>query len=216
MKRTVTVTGVGAAGARPDLAEVTVTVEASDPEYRKCVASNSAKTDLLRSALISLGFDGDALKTRDFQVIPQYESRREQETFRQVFTGYSCVHRTVIRFDWDSESLARVIDAVTGCGADAEVGIRFTVKNAEELINAGITEAARSARRKAEVLCAASGGTLGKLISAEYRQDTPDLYSPTSYVPAGRMMAKMAGAETDIRPEDVQFRQYATLVWELV
>jgi len=216
MKRTITVTGAGEVAAKPDLAEITVTAEAADRDYRTCVALGEAKTTALRCALAPLGFEAEDLKTREFQVFPQYEGRQENGVYTQVFTGYSCTHRLTVRFPLERERLAAVIDAVTASGADAALNIRFTVKDAAALVEEALAQAVDSARRKAAALCAAAGVTLGALLRMEYRQSSPELYSPTDFAPAaGKMLAKNARLEMDVHPEDVSFTESATLIWAI-
>ena len=214
MKRRITVTGVSRVSARPDLAEVTMTTESAHREYRVCVEQGECKSDQLRKALAPLGFPEETLRTEDYQISPQYEGRQEDGVYKQVFVGYTCIHRMRIRFDLDRERLGRVIDAVSCCGADAALGIRFTVKDPAPLLDAGLTEAVQSAERKARLLCRAAGSELGELVEIRYQPNLPELYSPTSFSPAvPRMLAKAESLQMDVNPEDVQFSESATLTW---
>ena len=92
----------------------------------------------------------------------------------------------------------------------------FTVKEPQTLETALLQAAAANARRRAEVLCAASGVKLGALRSIDYDFHDLPLRSQTTMDAAGGPMltAKRAMAE-NLRPQDLRLEDSAVFTWEI-
>ena len=78
-----------------------------------------------------------------------------------------------------------------------------------------LRSAASNAKRKAEILCDASGVTMGELISIDYNWGELDIYSHTCYNSCEDVMPIMARGAVDIDPEDIDVTDTATFVWEI-
>ncbi len=81
-----------------------------------------------------------------------------------------------------------------------------------------LRSATANAKRKAEILCDASGVTLGYLLAIDYNWSELNIYSGTRYdiaedCMAAPMMAKCANIE--IEPDDIETSGTATFVWEI-
>ena len=73
-----------------------------------------------------------------------------------------------------------------------------------------------NAKRKAEILCEASGVKLGDLIAIDYNWGELDIYSHTRYDCCEDALYPMAASKAiDIDPDDIDVSDTATFVWEL-
>lgn len=73
-----------------------------------------------------------------------------------------------------------------------------------------------NAKRKAEILCEASGVKLGDLIAIDYNWGELDIYSHTRFDCCEEAMAPMMKAKAiDIDPDDIDVSDTATFVWEI-
>lgn len=218
MSRTITVKGTGKASVSPDLTVVTLTVCAADPDYAKAVNKASRMLDSLKEALAGVGMQEGDLKTGSFNVSTEYESVRDKNgNYTQKFKGYSCVHGLKLEFDFDSDKLADVLAAISGCLAEPQLNVAFTVRDRDAVCEEALRSAADNARKKAAILADASGVKLGKLIGIEYGIAEFALHSPTVYAMADNCAAKGAvrAARMTVNPEDVSVSDTATFVWEI-
>lgn len=73
-----------------------------------------------------------------------------------------------------------------------------------------------NAKRKAEILCEASGVELGQLLAIDYNWGELDIYSHTRYDMADECLAapKMMSS-IEIEPDDIETSDTATFVWEI-
>lgn len=71
--------------------------------------------------------------------------------------------------------------AIAHCLAQPELSIAFTVKDPTAVNEALLREATVNAKKKAELLCEASGVKLGQLLTIDYNWDELNIFSNTRY-----------------------------------
>ena len=104
---------------------------------------------------------------------------------------------------------------VSGCTAEPELNIRFTVADPAALSDELLRSAAVGARQKAEVLAAASGAHLGELVRVYYTWEDRDFAAPTVMTAAG-VRPRAKAAVMDFTPEDIDLTDQVTFTWELL
>ena len=121
-----------------------------------------------------------------------------------------------LSFYLDMKRLGETISAIGGCRAKPDLNIRFTVKE-PEAVNARLLQAAAdNARRKAELLCAASGVKLGQLQHIEYNWKDTSVYSRTAVNADRAVMPMMKNAfRAEMTPEDIELSDSAAFIWEI-
>ena len=123
-----------------------------------------------------------------------------------------------LAFDFDSKQLAKVISAIADCGAQPELSIAFTVKNPSVVSDELLISATENARAKAEILCKASGSTLGQLLNIDYNWGELNVYSRTSYEVEDciqPLMAMSKCAAPEIEPDDIDVTDTVAFTWEI-
>ena len=121
-----------------------------------------------------------------------------------------------LAFDFDMVRLSQTLSAIAGCLSHPQLSITFTVKDATAINEEMLRSATINAKRKAEILCDASGAKLGNLIAIDYNWGELDIYSHTRFDCCEEAMAPMKACSLDIDPEDIDVSDTATFVWELV
>ena len=217
MKRTITVKGVGTATAKPDFIVISMNIVSRDKEYVKAVSNANERIAMLQKAIMAAGFAKEDLKTLSFNVRTMYKNQQnEQGLWVPVFDGYECRYRLKLSMDMDARKLADTLTEISNSGADSEFSIEFTLKNPEVIADAVLKSATESARRKAKVLCEASGEKLGELISIDYDWNDIRVASASAY--AVNTMARGIsedGGVPEFEPEDIRSSDSVTFVWEI-
>ena len=217
MSRTIAVKGVGSLRVKPDWVVFSMELEVKDEVYERAVALSSDQIGELTQALVNAGFEKDELKTSSFQVRAEYRSEQnERGNYIQVFDGYVCRSGMKLAFDLDMPRLGETMSAIGSCRAKPELNISFTVKEPEAVNSRLLRAAAANARGRAEVLCAASGVSLGELQHIEYNWSELLAFSRTA-VSADRMaMPMMKNAfRADMTPEEIELSDSAAFIWEI-
>lgn len=112
--------------------------------------------------------------------------------------------------------LSEVLVTIASCPTHLELDIVFTVKNPTEINDKLLKEAANNAKKKAELLCEASGVKLGQLLTIDYNWGELNINSDTKYKFDGKTFKGFfAISSMDIEPDDIDVRDTATFVWEI-
>lgn len=214
--RTITVKGIGAVSVKPDLIVLRLSMETAEYEYDAAMKAAAEKIDFLNKALEAAGFEKKSAKTADFRVRADYDRLNDGKgNYTSVFMGYKCRHELKIEFDFDTKRLAKALSEISECIAKPEISIDFTVKDSSAVGGELLKAAAKNAREKAEILCAASGAKLGELLSIDYNWGELHLYSATDYDVEDKCMMLGAADDMDIEPEEIKARDTATFAWEI-
>jgi len=217
MNRTITVKGMGKINAKPDLAILTVNLEAKEMEYEAAIVSAAKKINNLQDSITSVGFQKTDLKTTKFEVSPQFENVRDKiNSYKLVFDGYVVIHNLKLEFDLDMKRMSEVLTALANCGANPEFTIAFSVKNKSMVRESLLINATENAKAKAAILAKASGVKLGQIIRIDYNWGELQLYSHTRYNAPDMMMVSEDAPSIDIEPEDIDVSDSVTLIWEII
>lgn len=211
-KRTITVTGTGVAAARPDEIELGLRLSAQSMEYKDAVALSARQHESIVAALAPCGIAREEIKTSSFTVDTVKEGERDANgNYKERFAGYRCVNAVNIAFPLDMERLGRILTAVSESGAEPELDISFTLHDKDSLKDEALRRAAAASRRRAELLCAASGVKLGELSRVDYSWGEVRVRSETNMAMGMRVMA--CKQDMALEPEDVRVEDTVTFTW---
>jgi len=171
--------------------------------------------EMLREAIVEAGFKANDLKTTNFNVRAVYENEETKDgnskRYGKVFVGFECRHDLKLTFDFDNDKLNRALDTIAANLSQPRISIAFAVKDTAALNDKILKSAARDARRKAKVLCAASGVTLGKLIDINYSWDGSRAQETIVYGEC----ASVDKNSFDLQPEDINVSDSVDFLWEI-
>ena len=220
MERTIRVTGRGKMNVKPDTIELNIFVSKVYPEYAEAMEASAEMTEVLKAAAERAGFDPRDLKTTGFSINMNYEGVYDEKgNWKNKFAGYRYDHNLALRFDADNVKLGKMLWELSDCGADAEISINHTVKDPEPVRNELLAKAVKDSRTKAEVLAAASGVSLGDIISVDYSWGEMQIYNRTVYNLTFGSNSKISMTEEsfdmDIEADDIHIRDTVTVIWEI-
>lgn len=214
--KTITVKGVGTASVKPDYVIISLHLIGDDPDYAKAINKANEKIDKLKTAIKSIGFEQDQLKTENFSARSVYKNVQKMGNYTQQFSHYSSEYDLTLSFNFTQEQLSATLSAIANSGADASFSIDFTVKEPQRVAGELLISATENARHKAEVLCKASGKQLGELLSINYNWNTVNVVSRSNYAVAAEPRMMSVSAVPEFNPDDIKSQDYATFVWEIV
>ena len=215
--RTITVKGTGKVSARPDYIVLSLNIEALSETYDQAMTDASERIKNIQDAAALVGYEKCDMKTTSFNVQTRYENVKDRQgNYKREFAGYACSYHLKLAFDFDSKQLAKVISAIANCGAQPEISIAFTVKNPERISEELLISATENAKTKAEILCKASGNTLGQLLNIDYNWGELNVFSRTTYDVEDciqPLMAMSKCAAPEIEPDDIDVSDTVTFTW---
>lgn len=220
MERTITIKGVGKATIKPDYVIISLAVEAKEKKYANAVESAAKKINKLNSALQESAPEAGNVMTVSYNVRADYNFVRDWKNQEQrQLDGYVCVHRLKIEFDYDTTLLGTVLSAISGCLANPQLDISFTVKDKDAVNQELLNNVVKSAQKKAETLCCSSGVSLGKLLKIDYNWNDINIFSKADLQLKDISSLALPNAPLptiDIHPNDINVTDTATFVWEIM
>lgn len=214
--KTITVKGLGKVTKSPDSIIINMKLLSFDKEYDLTMEKATKNLEEINSSLINIGFCKDMIKTTDFNVYTKYDNVRVENTYKYTFMGYECQQALKIQFDMDIKKLANVCSVISKCNAEPEITVHFTIKNPKELNEELLKSAATNASEKAKILCEATGVKLGDLVNIDYNWHDLNTYSNTNYHLEKRCLAASTMQNNiDITPDDINFSEEVTFIWEI-
>jgi len=213
-ERIITVKGTGNVSVNPDLIIITMSLTTSRFDYSQAMERIAVKTESLRNALISIGYEGKALKTTDFNINTKHESYKDAKgDWKQKFAGYSCSHDLKLEFDLDMKRLGETLGAISASTTSPKFQIAFSVKDKNAVQTELLERAVSNAADKAAILARASGVTLGAIRHIDYSWGELRLYSHTTTT--FNKMALMEKMPMDIEPEEIEVNDTVTVMWDI-
>ena len=217
--RTIIVKGTGKVSAKPDYIILSMNIEVKSKTYDLAMSEAAERIKKLQAAAVCVGYCKEDLKTTSFHVQTRYENVKDwRGNYKQEFAGYACTYRLKLAFDFDSKQLAKVISAIAGCGVKPELKIAFTVRNPAKISEELLINATENAKTKAEILCQASGNTLGQLLNIDYNWGELHLFSRTRYDVEDciqPLMTTSRCAAPEIEPDDINVSDTVAFTWEI-
>ena len=164
MPRVITVSGTGEATARPDQATVRLGVVTEARTAREALQANNAAMQAVFAELEGLDIPEENIQTSNFSVSPQYPPYRQDNNEPRRIIGYQVSNMVSVLFE-DMDKLGPGLDAIVSSGANQLHGISFSISETDALMMEARTGAVTDARARAEVLAAAAGVELGRVLS---------------------------------------------------
>lgn len=177
------VTGTAQLEVEPDMALITFSVNGQGQTADAAAAEAAEKAAAVKRALLGCGILSDNLENVSYVLRPMYNDKGK-------VTGYQADNTVKVTVD-NAAKVGSVIDKMAA-GASRIGNPEFTVKNRELLQRRLLSEAVADARSKAEMLAAAGGRKLGRMLSVQ-------AHTVSDFGRVYRNMA-MAKAEADSVP----------------
>lgn len=202
-----TVTGEGKATAAPDIATVSVGVQAQGSSVKGVQNQLNTAVNAVSAAVKKAGVDAKDIQTSNYSINPMYDysGRTQRITGYQASSNLTITVRAI-------DNANGVIDAATQAGATDVGGISFDVDDKTKVQNQARELAVADAKRKAEDAARIAGFRLGNIVS--YSENFGGV--PRPYL----MAAKAEGAPdssvaTQVEPGSSEITVIVSLGYEL-
>ena len=216
MNRLITVRGTGNLSVKPDLIIITMKLESQQYDYEKTMELAAISLQTLQEAIQLAGFDKKDLKTTSFNITTHYKSYRDKDNnYQSVFDGFICEQGLKLEFDYNTDTLSKVLTSIAKAPSEPNVKIQFSVKNKAAVSEELLINATENAKQKAEILARASEVKLGDIISIDYNWGELHLYSSTKFNMDDESMVLSDSFAPEIEPDDINVSDSVTFVWEI-
>ncbi len=206
--RSISLSGHGEVRLAPDLAIVTVGVMSSAATAREALDGNTKSMATIMAALKDAQIEMRDIQTSNFMVNPRYDYSQNNAQPPKV-VAYDVSNNVTVTVR-KLESLGVVLDQVVSSGSNQINGVMFQVSKPEAATDEARKLAVADARRKADIYAAASGVTLGQIMSLSegggYQPPVPVFKS---------MRAESVSADVPISQGEQAIAVDVNITWEI-
>ncbi len=196
------VTGEGVVKATPDQAWVTIGAESRSKISKDAQQRNAEVMTAVIQKITAFGIPKEAIKTTAIDLQPEFDYANGKQTAR----GYVARNTVEVRVD-ELAKLGDVLDAVVNSGATNIHGVRFDVKQRDQLEAAALQVAVKNASAKAQAIAQGSSRAIDRILRIE------ELSSGGGPVPMMRQMTMArADAATPVEAGELEIRAHVRLI----
>jgi uncharacterized protein YggE len=181
------VTGDARVTAKPDRVQIDIGVTTRAPQSQEAATQNARQVDTVLAAVRKAAGSTAVLKTISYSLNPNYQYHPNGG--EPTLEGYTALNVVQVTLD-ELGKIGAVIDAATQAGANHVQGIQFTLRDQDAVRAEALREAALRARAEADVLAAALGLKVLRVLSVE--ENSPRVVPIRVYGGAQRAMAAAA------------------------
>ena len=205
---TFNVTGEGKSTVVPDIAMVSLGVQASGTTVKDVQSKVNTASNAVTASVKSQGISADDIKTINYSINPNYDFNNGG----QKINGYQANSTVQVKVR-DLNKTNNVIDAGTAAGANQVGGINFDVDDKAKAQDEARKIAVADAKKKAEQASATAGFTLGRLVN--YQEDFAGNIRPFPMMASGVTKDSAPTPPTQVEPGTSEINITVTLSYEI-
>ena len=204
------VSGTGKMSVKPDLATLSVGVEAQEASVSQAQTEASQAMDSVINVIKAQGVEDKDIQTQYFSI--QQITRYDQPTQQTVVTGYRVTNIVTAKIR-NLDSVGTIIDAAARAGGDLTRinGLSFSIEDPARYYDEARTKAVQAAKKTASQLATLNNVTLGKPTFVSEGAST--LQSPTKGV---TVPSPAPLPETPISPGEIEISLTVQIAYEIV
>lgn len=166
--------------------------------------------------LLQNGFTTEDMKTRNFVV--REDQKYDEVTRTYLFDGFSFNQNATLKFDYNKERMAKIMEDLSKLDNAPTCQINFGVKDAKECKRKILSKAYKEAELQAQAIAEAADKSLKQCVKVDFKPFTTDYVSQTTfdsdmmYAKSARLGAAPAIINTFI-PEDIELSETLYCLW---
>jgi uncharacterized protein YggE len=209
-KNTLRVSGKGKVTAKPDKANIAISVDTTNQNASIAVKENAEKMNRVMEKLKTQIGKNDKISTTGYSLTPVYTY--DEKTRKSELSGYR-VSNSIIVESKNLDRVGKLIDSATQAGANRIDRLSFDTDKRDEYRKQALVKAVQDARETADIVAKAAGVTIVKII-----QISPSYEIPTPIYREFALTAKATPAPpppTQIEPGEITVNASVNMVFEI-
>lgn len=158
---TITVSAFGEAFAKPDIAQISVSVVEEAKTVLEAQKKHSESINKVINYLKDSGMEEKDIKTSTYNIYPQYNWTESQG---RVFIGYQITQTLDVKIR-NLDKVGQILGGVTEMGANQIGGINFVIDDEDAVKREARKQAIEKAKEKADQIAKDLGVSFGRLVS---------------------------------------------------
>lgn len=212
-KRTLSITGEASCFMKPDMCNISFTVNKYSVDYSECVNELNEEISEILAKLKKIKIDKNSLTTKDFNINPH--SVYDEDLKEYVFIEYIGEHKIDINIDNDSKVINKVLGMLNENEFTPKVSIYFGLKDENIIKEKALEMAINKAKRNAEIISKNLQVKLVNILDIKYNFEE-NFTTRRRYEYLDDMSICDSSCEFNIMPQDTKHSESVSVVWEIM
>jgi hypothetical protein len=211
--RTITVSGEGKISAKPDIANVSLSVVSKGATVKAVTTENNTKMNAVLNAVKATGVDSKDITTSQYSLYPEYDYNYLSRGTNKII-GYNLTQEITIKVR-DLEKVDTILDSGTKAGANQVGSLVFDIDDTGPIKKQAREMAFTKAREKAQEMAAQAGVSLGRVVT--FSEEAP-VYPIPYYnfaMEARSMDAAVPEAAPSVEPGQKELTMSVSVTYEI-
>lgn len=209
--RTITVSGDGKISAKPDIANVSLSVVSKGLTVKQVTTDNNTKMNKVLAAVKDLGIDSKDITTSQYSLYPDYDYTSTSGVNKII--GYSLTQEITIKIR-DLSKVDDVLDTGIKSGANQVGSLSFDIDDTGAVKKQARQMAFEKAKQKAQEMSDQAGVRLGRVVT--FTEESPSYPMPyVNYAMESKSVGVSAAPAPSIEPGSKELTMSVSVTYEI-
>ncbi|MFO0780680.1 MAG: SIMPL domain-containing protein [Candidatus Gracilibacteria bacterium] len=210
--RTITVAGEGKISAKPDIANISLSVVSKGATVKQVTADNNTKMNQVLGAVKGLGVDAKDITTSQYSLYPEYDYSYLSKSGVNKIIGYNLTQEITVKVR-DLQKVDDILDSATKAGANQVGALAFDLDDAGSVKKEARAKAFDKAKEKAQEMASMAGVRLGRVVT--FSEEAPAYpYPQYNFAMEAKMDAGVTAAPS-IEPGQKELTMSVSVTYEI-
>ncbi len=210
--RTITVTGEGKANAKPDIADVSLSVVSKGSSVKQVTTDNNTKMNQVIAAVQGLGVDPKDITTSQYDLNPEYDYTNPSTSGGYKILGYDLTQTVALKVR-NLNSVDDILSAATTAGANEVGSLSFDIDDSGPIKTQARAQAFTQAKNLAQEMASEAGVGLGRVVT--FSESNPSTPVPMMYDMAMKSVGSAAAPAPSIQPGQKELTVDVSVTYEI-
>ncbi len=212
--RTITVAGEGKISAKPDIANVSLSVVSKGSTVKQVTTDNNTKMNQVLDAVKGLGVDPKDITTTAYDLYPEYDySTPLRPGTTNKIIGYNLTQEVTLKVR-DLTKVDDILDAGTKAGANQVGSLSFDIDDKGPVKKEARQKAFDDAKQKAQEMASQAGVSLGRVVTFS-EESTPTPYPIYNMAMDVKSAGVAAAPAPSIEPGSKELTMNVSVTYEI-
>ncbi len=211
--RTITVSGEGKISAKPDIANISLSVVSKGATVKQVTTDNNTKMNQVLAAVKGLGMDPKDITTSQYSLYPEYDYSTYGRTGTNKIIGYNLTQEITLKVR-DLTKVDDILDGGIKAGANQVGALSFDIDDTGPVKKEARKMAFDKAKEKAQEMASQAGVSLGRVVT--FTEEAPAYPMPYYNFAMEAKSADMATAPApQVEPGSKELTMNVSVTYEI-
>lgn len=211
--RTITVSGEGKISAKPDIANISLSVVSKGLTVKQVTTDNNTKMNKVLAAVKGLGVEDKDITTSQYSLYPEYDYGTITRDGTNKIIGYNLTQEITLKVR-DLTKVDDILDSGTKAGSNQVGALSFDIDDTGPVKKEARQIAFDKAKQKAQEMASQAGVSLGRVVTFS-EEAAPIAYPMYNFAMESKAVGVGAAPAPDVQPGSKELTMSVSVTYEI-